>query len=77
MPTCFDKSLLCYKTIFCSKVALDVQLMIFFIWRKNVLFLTLPKKFVQKLYKMYTKIIQNTKFVYFVYKDCTNQNFVW
>ena len=29
-----------YKTIFCSKVALDVQLMSFFIWRKNnVLFM--------------------------------------
>ena len=25
---------------------------------------TLTKKFVQKLYKMYTKTIQNTKFVY-------------
>ena len=28
---------------------------------------TLTKKSVQKLYKMYTKIIQNTKFVYILY----------
>ena len=28
---------------------------------------TLTTKFVQKLYKMYTKIIKNTKFVYFLY----------
>ena len=41
--------------------------------------LPLSKKNVQKLYKMYTKIIQNTGFVYIyiVYKNCTNQNFVW
>ena len=28
---------------------------------------------------MYIKLIQNTKFVYIlhIYKDCTNQNFVW
>ena len=29
------KGYLHYKTILCHKVALDVQLMIFFIWRKN------------------------------------------
>ena len=34
-------------------------------WSTNMTFLT--KKFVQKLYKMYTKIIQNTKFVYILY----------
>ena len=28
---------------------------------------TLTKKFVQKLYKIYTKIIQNTKLVYILY----------
>ena len=31
------KGYLCYKTIFCNKVALNAQL-IFFIWRRNVLF---------------------------------------
>ena len=34
-------------------------------WSTNMTLLT--KKFVQKLYKMYTKIIQNTKFVYILY----------
>ena len=29
------KEYLCYKIIFCRKVVLDVQLMIFFLWRKN------------------------------------------
>ena len=29
------KGYLCYKTIFCHKVALDTQLMNFFIWNKN------------------------------------------
>ena len=29
------KGYLCYRTIFCHKVALDVQLMNFFIWSKN------------------------------------------
>ena len=29
------KGYLCYKTIFCHTVALDAQLMSFFIWRKN------------------------------------------
>ena len=34
------KGYLCYKTILCHKVALDVQLLNFFIWRKtNVSFL--------------------------------------
>ena len=32
------KGYLRYKTIFCHKVALDVYLMNFFIWRKNVSF---------------------------------------
>ena len=29
------KGYLCYKTILCHKVAFDVQVMNFFIWRKN------------------------------------------
>ena len=29
------KGYLCYKTILCHKVVFDVQLMNFFIWRKN------------------------------------------
>ena len=42
---------------------------------------TLTKKFVQKLYKMYTKFYKTLHlYIYFVYKDnledCTNQNFV-
>ena len=32
------KGYLCYKTILCHKVVLDVQLMNFFIWRKNLSF---------------------------------------
>ena len=31
----FFKGYLCYKTIFCHKVALDAQLLNFFIWSKN------------------------------------------
>ena len=34
-----NRSYLCYKTIFCNKVALDVWLINCFIWRKNVSFL--------------------------------------
>ena len=39
---------------------------------------TVTKKNVQKLYKLYTNIIQKTKFVYILYSysDCTNLNFV-
>ena len=34
-PDFLIKGCLCYKTIFCTKVALDVWLINFFIWRKN------------------------------------------
>ena len=36
----------------------------------------MAKKFVQKLYKMYTKIIRNTKFVYICIQRLYKSNFV-
>ena len=63
----FRKDVLCAfwnVSIWC-KINDCVHNPIFCIQDSNIY--TLTKKFVQKLYKIYTKIIQNTKFVYNLY----------